>query len=279
MSTEPVRRVFVQAGAQDITAQPVLAEPAAIRISPTVSPETVRVSKRVDPDLIIERMREWEAETDPDRQNEIQAELEAMVSDANTADIVRALPPELLKTPFGLEELKRWVRLDPKAALAWAMNETDDALRREVLVEASFQMAQADPAQAVALAERFDLGQGSGAVLENLAQQWADTDLPAAYSWALGQPAGEQRDELVGRVAFVWSRSEPAEAARLVAEQIPPGPVQTEAAMSVLHQWGQLDFAAANVWAEQFPENSIRERARNELAGIALYQSELNAVQ
>jgi hypothetical protein len=274
-----VRSVFVQAGVPDENAQSVNEEPTAVRVSQTVDPETVRVSKRVDIDLIIARMREREAEADPDRQNEIQSALEAMVSDANAADIVRALPPELLETPFGLEVLKRWVGLDQKAALHWATHETDDAIRREVLVEVSFQMAQADPAQAVALAERFDLGQGSGAVLQNLAQQWAAADLPAAYSWALGQPAGEQRDELVGRVAFVWSHSEPAEAARLVAEQIPPGPVQTEAAMSVLHQWGQLDFEAANAWAEQFPENSIRERARNELAGIALYQSELNAVQ
>jgi hypothetical protein len=267
-SSEPVRTVFVQAGVGDTNTQSGNEEPA-----------TVRVSEKADTDSIIERRREWEAETDPNRINEIQPELEALVNDANVAEIVRALPSELLKTPFGLEVLKRWARLDPKAALDWAMHETDDVVRRALLVEVSFQMAQRDPARAVALAERFDLGQGSGAVLENLAQQWADRDFPAAHTWVLGQPAGDLRDELVGRVAFVWSHREPAEAARLVVEQIPPGPVQTEAAMSVLHQWAQLDFAAATGWVEQFPKNSLRERAQYELAGIARYRSELGAVQ
>lgn len=277
-SPEPVRTVFVQAGVGDTNTHSCNEEPATVRVSQMVDdPETVRVSEKVDTDLIIARLREWEAETDPNRQNEIQLELEARVNDANVAEIVRALPSELLETPFGLEVLKRWARLDQKAALDWAIRE--DVVQREVLVEVSFQMAQGDPAQAVALAERFDLGQGSGAVLENLAQQWADRDFPAAYSWALGQPAGGLRDELVGRVAFVWSHREPAEAARLVVEQIPPGPVQTEAAMSVLHQWAQLDFAAATGWVEQFPKNSIRERAQYELAGIARHQSELGAVQ
>jgi hypothetical protein len=267
-SSAPVRTVLVQAGVAETNTQSGKAEPA-----------TVRDSEKVDKNSVIARRREWAAETDPNRKNEIQPELEAMVNDANVAEIARALPSELLKTPFGLEVLKRWARLDQKAALDWAMHETDDVVRREVVVEVSFQLVQGDPAMAVALAESFDLGQGSGAVLENLAQQWADRDFPAAYSWALGQPAGGLRDELVGRVAFVWSHREPAEAARLVVEQIPPGPVQTEAAMSVLHQWAQLDFAAATGWVEQFPQSSIRERAQDELAGIARAQFALNAVQ
>ena len=267
-STGPACPVFVQAGVGDINSQSGNEEPA-----------TVRVSEKVANDLVMARRREWAAETAPDRINEIQPEPEAMVNDANVAEIARALPSEMLKTPLGLEVLQRWARLDQKAAFDWAMHETDDVVRHEVLVEVSFQLAHGDPALAVAMAESFDLGQRSGAILENLAQQWADRDFPAAYSWALGQPAGGLRDELVGRVAFVWSHRAPAEAARLVVEQIPPGPMQTEAAMSVLHQWAQLDFAAATGWVEQFPQSSIRERAQYELAGIARAQFELAAVQ
>jgi hypothetical protein len=56
------------------------------------------------------------------------------------------------------------------------------------------------------------------------------------------QPAGEIRDELLRRVAFVQAASAPAAAAKLVVEEIPSGPVQTEAILSVINRWARASW-------------------------------------
>jgi hypothetical protein len=169
-----------------------------------------------------------------------------------------------------LAELRNWARKDPDAVLSWAMQQPDNPERREALTDACFQIAQTDPARAVLLAAQFHLSEGG--VTENLAQQWAAKDLTAAYNWSLAQPAGDQRDALLTRVALVWSQSDPAGAARLVVQEIPAGPEQDEAAMTVLHQWAIRDFTGASAWVQLFSNSALRDRALNELSGIAQEQ-------
>jgi hypothetical protein len=59
--------------------------------------------------------RELEAETE----NRLTGELQDLLNDANTPEIVRSLSPEDLETPFGLAALTRWVDRDPAAAARW----------------------------------------------------------------------------------------------------------------------------------------------------------------
>jgi hypothetical protein len=138
------------------------------------------------------------------------------------------------------------------------------------------ELAQTNAAAAVALAEN-SLGGGSNNVaqnlLDNMAQQWAAQDMQAASDWALAKPPGEQRDHLFGRIAFVQSQTNPEEAARLVTDQMSPGPTQIEAAISVMHQWALRDANAAMAWAEAFPPGDLRERAINEVKNVSAYSS------
>ena len=60
---------------------------------------------------------------------------------------------------------------------------------------------------------------------------------------------------------------------RFVVKQIPPGLTQTEAAIMVVHQWALRDPAGAASWVESFPEGPIRDRAVNELKGLARLQA------
>jgi hypothetical protein len=89
----------------------------------------------------------------------------------------------------------------------------------------------------------------------------------------LSRAAGEQRDQLIARLAFVRSQTSPIEAATLVAERIPAGGAQTEAAIAVLHQWALRDLSAAGQWATRFPEGELRSRAFSELGSIARLQT------
>ena len=123
------------------------------------------------------------------------------------------------------------------------------------------------------LAEQFSLN--NDAVLNNLAKQWAGTDLMTAYNWIAAQPSGDQRDALVTGMTFIWSQTEPANAAQFVTLQMSPGSAQDEAILMVLHQWALVDPTGADAWAQQFPESPLRDRALNELSGIARYKQSI----
>lgn len=170
-----------------------------------------------------------------------------------------------------LSRLRDWAGKDPESALAWGQQQPDGQERSEVLADACFQIARTDPRRAMVLAEQFHLN--PDAVLENLAQQWAANDLNAAYHWIAAQPDDGQRNALVTGLTFIWSQTEPLNAAQFVVQQMAPGPAQDEAIMMVLHQWALADPAGASAWVAQFPDSPLRDRAQNELSGLARYKS------
>jgi len=161
---------------------------------------------------------------------------------------------------------------DFESVLAHAAQSPDPDLRRQELVKACFRQAAHDPAEAVAIAELFKLGQAPGEILDNLVQQWALQDLPAAYTWACAQPAGKQRDQLIGRVAFALAQFAPTDAAQLVMEEIPPGPGQSSAVMTVVSQWAARDPSGALSWVEKFPDDQLRNQALTAIESIVLPQ-------
>lgn len=148
-----------------------------------------------------------------------------------------------------------------------AMAIVDAVQRDEELARLCYERAASDPREALELAIGHGLEKSPG-VIANLAQQWADADLPAARAWVEAQAAGAMREELVARIGYVWSLSDPAKAADFVTNETTPGEAQTEAAISVLHRWSEQDPAAARDWVECFPEGSLRERALHEVGGL-----------
>jgi len=138
----------------------------------------------------------------------------------------------------------------------------------ESLERRCLQLAERDPPEAVILASDTRGSSTHPGLLENLVGQWATHDLQASYEWVLEQQPGELRDALMARVAFAGSLSDPAAAARIVTDEMTPGQKQTEAAISVLHQWALRDLNAAASWAFAFPEGPLRQRAVAEIEGV-----------
>jgi hypothetical protein len=143
--------------------------------------------------------------------------------------------------------------------------------RYNVLLDACARWADYDPAEAISWIRQLGLNQTSSAPIEQIIQKWAAADFPAALNWANREPAGEQRELVMERLAFVHAQNQPSAAARLVVEQIPPGPIQIEATISVLHQWALSDFSGASAWVDRFP-SELQGRARAELDGIARFR-------
>jgi len=160
-----------------------------------------------------------------------------------------------------------------KEILKWPPGEKRD----EALEKVCYGVAQNDPAAALDLAQRLQLDQRPGDLMGNIVQQWAGGDLASAYDWVSQQPSGEQHDNLLARIAYIYAQSNPADAANLVMQEMDSGGTQIEAAMMVLHQWGLRDLAAATRWVETFPDGPLRERAVKELEGIQSYQQALTA--
>lgn len=98
-------------------------------------------------------------------------------------------------------------------------------------------------------------------------QRWAHADFNAARKFADGQPRGVPRETLMSLLALEAVRIDPEQAAAITLEAMAPGPIQTEAILSVAHQWGLRDRAAAAGWIAGFPAGDLRERALREVAG------------
>jgi hypothetical protein len=166
-----------------------------------------------------------------------------------------------------------WAESDATGARRWAEKLVDGSERDAALTDVCFQMAQADPRQATLLADQYQLEEQQGAPLENLAMQWAVKDLTSAIAWVKERPEGPQKDAMLARVAMVMAKTSPAEAAEMVATQLPEGEAQTESVISIIHQWAVRDLPGARAWTGLFPEGPLRERALGELQGIEQYQS------
>jgi hypothetical protein len=163
-----------------------------------------------------------------------------------------------------------WAVQDSVTAESWAAQLPDENERKRALCDVCFQVAQQDGRQAVLMAEQHGLGAKPEAILEkavieSLVEIWAKQDFPGAAAWVGERSADEQRDHMFARLALVESETDPANAAQLVVERIPAGPIQTEAAFTVLYHWAARDPDGAAAWGGIFPD-SLRERAENELA-------------
>jgi len=171
--------------------------------------------------------------------------------------------PDALEDP---DQIREWARRNPQRARNWIVGAPDGAKRDTVSEMVCLEIAETNAAAAVVLMDAY--GPRCTNVLENLMMQWADENVEAAYAWAAAKPPGEQRDGLLSRVAFVESKTDPKDAANLVAEQVPPGRIQDEAAISVIYQWALKDPEAAMNWAQSFPVGTLHDRAVNEVQNV-----------
>jgi hypothetical protein len=165
-------------------------------------------------------------------------------------------------TKEGLVRRKAELRAAWDAALRLPPSEQ----KTETLSRLCYQWAESDPRGAIDLAFDSQLDGAAVGLIENLAQQWAAVDIESAREWVVSQEAGPARAELVARIGYVWAKTDPAAAADFVVREMPPGGQQTEAAISVLYQWGLRDPEAARAWASAFPPGPLRDRALAEVS-------------
>lgn len=183
------------------------------------------------------------------------------------AGTIETMPEGELRVAAMRTVFREWATIAPREALKWIESMDSEGDRVAACEFVHYRVAEDDPKAALDSAREFgaDL---STPIVHDLVQQWAARNTPAARDWALSLPAGSDRDRILARVAYELSQQDPAAAGGIVAGQIPPGPVQEEAAMSVLHQWAIRDIEGASRWVANFPPGAMRKRAEDELDGI-----------
>lgn len=102
------------------------------------------------------------------------------------------------------EVARQWITKNPDAAVEW-MNSLEQADRMASATIATRTLAAIDPAQAIAVADRFGIGRDDGS-LEHMVQIWATEKPDAAMRWIEAQPPGERTAQLRARIEHARSR-------------------------------------------------------------------------
>jgi len=103
------------------------------------------------------------------------------------------------------EVARQWITKDRDAAIEW-MNSLEQADRTASATIATRTLAAINPAQAIAVADQFDVGRDEGS-LEHMVQIWATEKPDEAMRWIERQPPGELRTaQLRARIEHVRSR-------------------------------------------------------------------------
>ena len=129
-------------------------------------------------------------------------------------------------------------------------------------------LAGRDPLAAMELALRENLCANDPGLLPSIFLRLAGCDFAAAQEWAERQEAGDWRDDLLARLAYLRAQTDPLAAARIAVTDLAPGPRRDEAILSVVHQWALRDPEGAALWAGSMPEGALRRRALAEVEGV-----------
>ncbi|HEX7652826.1 MAG TPA: hypothetical protein VF607_04935 [Verrucomicrobiae bacterium] len=205
-------------------------------------------------------------------------------AEESLTDLIRRNPEaaiqKVLSLPVGNERTialnllaNTWAEQAPLATLAWAAQLSDADERLTVRSTALLQWGQTDPVKAMLYSQNCDLGTQTQSTMGFLAQKLAASDLALATRYVTQQADGELKDELAAHVSLVMAKQYPQLAEQFIAQQMTAGPAQIESAISILHQWALRDQSGAMAWAQAFPPGELRERALNEINGLAAYQA------
>jgi len=170
-----------------------------------------------------------------------------------------------VRNEFRARLVALWMETDRAATINWVTTLEDDGERKLAAADAVSHVAPSDPAAAIEISDSFNIGRDDG-TLEHITQIWAEDHLEDALKWAKAQPSDSRRDQLLARIAAVEAARDPARAADLVAHEMIPGATQRNAALAVVSQWAMYDSEAAEKWIAQFPDATLRDEGRVEVA-------------
>ena len=183
-------------------------------------------------------------------------------SDIRAAANWAASSPGGALRPASLEQVALvWAGRDPACASEWARSLRSEAERADALRLIAHEVVRTDPVAALAMAAGLPAGEPRDQLFVRAASEWAATAPENAALWARKIPDLALREKILAGVAVAWGEREPVMAATLAAKELPPGRPQSDAVVSIVQRWGQVDPQAAARWVAGFPESMLRDAA------------------
>lgn len=242
-------------------------QPGASSDAPT-SEETARASSGTLTTIhaiVQSKLREWRntATGETAIQERLTQELLGMLSNENTAEIIRSLSLDDLHTPFGAAVVERWLNIAQAEAAQWLATRPDatehhawlvarrmdenpaellafcDQLpanewREQVLRHASLEKADTKPLVAIAFAERLLTEAARTNALETIAYAWCARDPVAALRWAETISDSALRERLLAVSAKAIARVDVDLALDLLIAGVNTDGLVQETALSIL---------------------------------------------
>jgi hypothetical protein len=169
--------------------------------------------------------------------------------------------------------LQAWPDRDPAASVAWLATLSTEELpvSSRNWEQTMTKLAIGAPAEFQRWVDSLPAGdlQDNSRVL--LATRFAKTgDVTQAIQLFQQSATGKMSDATANSFGRMIASQDPARAAECVA-QLPPGPVQTSAALGVASTWSERNPQAAAGWIAKLPTGGARDSATNALASTLVY--------
>jgi hypothetical protein len=264
--------------------------PAALQAMPSQPPSNPFEKTMALIHLKLHRWLEAQKRGAEEEETQSMQELQALLTDENTAEITRSLSTDELETPLGLEGIRRWMNADPvqasnwiaarpdatqdqtgAVAQGWVANSAglqnfldqlpDTAWKQNFLQEVVSQTSAKDPAAAVKLAQQMTPGSDQTSLLQSAACNWVANDPNAALDWITSVNDPILQEQLVVSAAQSYALSNPAQAAAWLVSAVKSDEMVKEAALNIAQTWVTKDPAGAARWVSQFPDGDAKTAA------------------
>jgi len=162
-----------------------------------------------------------------------------------------------------------WSENDMPNALAWVESLPEDATKNQALADLGYEVARDDPVVAMQIATQLPASDYADSLLLHALAQFSSADPGQSQQLALSLPEGSLRDQALSTVATVQARQDGAGAAQFAVEYIPPGAGLDRAVIGVVQLWAQNNLTDAAFWVQSFPASPIRDLAVQSLNPFA----------
>ena len=226
---------------------------------------------------------------DTEAQEQLTAELVALLTDDNAAGIAQSLSVEEIDTPFGHAALARWMTVDASTAGVWIasradateaqallvaralLNEparfrefcdglSDTGWKQTLLSAAGLACVPLDPTGAIDIAQRMAPGSAQTNVLQTAAYDWMTRDPLAAAAWIVKVDDAALREQLLAVGTKALASTDPDLAIGWLAEVKSDG-VRHDTALCLVETWVARDPVAAADWVARIAAPELRAAA------------------
>jgi hypothetical protein len=174
----------------------------------------------------------------------------------------RKLPGERVKEESLIHLSYRWQEIDPRGAAAFAENLQGNTA--QLLTTIASEWVKREPAAASAWALELPPGESRNKVLPSLLAAWSQSSPKDAAEFVASLPPDESQTQALISVVSGWAGQDPQTASFWIS-RFPESGLRAQAMEQLVTQWAGQDPETAGNWLQEIPRSKSRD------AGVSVY--------